>query len=922
MMEHGNPPPEGRRGRRLAPSEVLQAGPVDMAELPGGRLALRHAGGLTVLGGVGREEVATLLAAVDGRRTAAEVVDAVAHGLPTRRASTLLRLLFGEVLGVGEAGGEEGREEGERERGKTGEAPPPPRAAVGLVGDGPFARALTHALSARFEVRAIPLLGSAPGTPRDDLAAVALVICAPEMADYRELLAFQERLLEAGTACLFVTTDPDGPRLGPTVVPGPVPGPVPGSGPCFACAQLGALESALRAGGGDAPAEGAGSATALLEASGAFSSHLPTDPALRERLATAVVAEVRALLAPPASGFLPDPRTLGGILHLRPGEGGGWRLLPLARHPACPLCSGPFSSGLPSSSPPSSGLGASDPGPSESAGPLLRHRAVRLGAEAWNREPLRAEPAGDREPVRSVGILGGGTAGHLTALALRRGVPGLAVTLIESPELPVIGVGEATTPLMPQFLHGDLGLPASELFAEVRPTFKLGIRFLWGLPGTGDFPYPFGHLHLLEAHSYSGELAAASLGGLLMAAAAVPFYREGAGLALPHFGGRAAPGSGTLLAYHLDNAPFVAWLARRAAEAGVEREEATVVRAETRGEGEEISALITREGRRLAFDLYVDASGFRSALVGEALGSPWVSFAGSLPTDGAIAAQVPHGGTLRPYTTAETMGAGWCWSTPQAEADHRGYVFASAFLSADEAEAEMRRACPGMGEARRLRFRSGRHAEFWKGNAVALGNAYGFVEPLESTALHMLIRQIGLLVRAFPLGRRERALAARLNTRVGAWWDYLRWFLALHYRFNRRIDSPFWRFCREEVDVSSHGELLELYRERGPLSYDPASREAFDYPDPLWGPEGIDTLLLGQGVLPARLPRPRLGAGAWEDRLRLARMAVGRALGHREALDLLGRDPALLARLEDAFRAAGAAFPGRAGPDRPPRAPF
>jgi tryptophan 7-halogenase len=365
---------------------------------------------------------------------------------------------------------------------------------------------------------------------------------------------------------------------------------------------------------------------------------------------------------------------------------------------------------------------------------------------------------------------------------------------------------------------------------------------------------------------------------------------------------------GTSVAYHLDNRRFVAWLKALAAEAGVERIEATVAEVQVSEDGREVAGLVLGDGRRLAFDLYVDASGFRSLLLERALGCPWVSFAPSLWTDGAVVANVPHGGIVRPYTTAETMKCGWCWSTPQEDADHRGYVFASAFQTPDEAEAEMRRAYPGMGEARLVRFRAGRHERFWQGNVVALGNAYGFVEPLESTALHMLVRQIGLLVSAFPLRRGERGLPEQLNRKVAGWWDYLRWFLALHYRWNRRLDSPFWRACRERVDVSLHEELIAAFRERGPLSTDPAARSGFDYPDPLWGPEGIDLLLLGQGERPRRLPRPALGPRAWEERLHRAREVAGRAAPHETALAALRERPELLAGFVAAFRAAGPAF--------------
>lgn len=679
-----------------------------------------------------------------------------------------------------------------------------------------------------------------PASLAGSLAEAALVVCALEGEPYQTLFEVQAACLAAGVPSLFATSDPDGLRVGPATIPG--------AGPCFACVQLATFAS-LRL---DPPS--------LLAAVGSFRTG-------ELDAAAPLVAEARQILAG-------RPGLLSTLLHILPS--GEVRRLPVERSPDCPLCRG---------------IAA----PAESAG-----TAERVSVETADRRPPRTVPPEDGELVASVGILGGGTAGYLAALALRRKVPGLAVTLLESPDLPIIGVGEATTPLMPQFLHVDLGLDVHQLFREVRPTFKLGIRFLWGAPGDGDFNYPFGPLHVLEPLVHEGHIRTCSLQSLLMTAGAVPVYPEdGAGWTCR---------LGTAAAYHLDNERFVAYLRHRAAEAGVERIETTIRGVERSEDGEEVRALMAADGRRFTFDLYVDCTGFRSFLLENTLGSPWVSFAPSLWTDRAVVAPVPHGGRVRPYTTAETLSCGWCWSTPQADADHRGYVFASAFQTPEEAEEEMRRTNPGMGEARLVRFRAGRHEHFWKGNVVALGNSYGFVEPLESTALHMLIRQIGLLARSFPLRRGERGLARQLDRKVAAWWDYLRWFLAIHYRFNRRLDSPFWRACREEVDVSSFAELLEAFRERGPLSYDPAARSAFDYPDPLWGPEGIDTLLLGQEVA-ARLPRPALDREAWRERVSRARAVAARAAPHEKALELLAERPELLEAMVAAFRQAGPAFP-------------
>jgi tryptophan 7-halogenase len=502
-----------------------------------------------------------------------------------------------------------------------------------------------------------------------------------------------------------------------------------------------------------------------------------------------------------------------------------------------------------------------------------------------------------------IGIVGGGTAGFLAALALRAKRPDVRVTLIRSPDIPVIGVGEATTPLMPQFLHADLGIGPAELFREVRPTFKLGIRFDWG---GGGFPYPFGPVRTLEAATWNGDLDACSPQAVLMAAGALPVT--------PEEDGRMAAGFGTETAYHLDNRRLAAYLERVARLRGVEVVDARIVGVERRGGGvvgdlPEVVSLVGERGRRFVFDLYVDCSGFRSLLVGDALGSPFVDYGASLFTDRAVVGTVARASTggrgapMPPFTGARTLAAGWAWTIPQPEADHVGSVYSSAFAGADDAARELEAALGAPVEGlRELRFRAGRREHFWRGNAVALGNAYGFVEPLESTSLHLLIRQIGLLVRHLAA---SDDVKDRVNRQVGAFWDYVRWFLAIHFRFNRRLDTPFWRACREEADVSAHEELIERFREGGPLAY--RDDRAFDYPDPLWGPEGIDTLLLGQGV-PCRMPRPPGSEAAWRAEVSRWRRRAGRCLSQGELLASLTGSPEVLEQLEATFRDHGPAF--------------
>src|SRR5262245_53357121 len=320
-------------------------------------------------------------------------------------------------------------------------------------------------------------------------------------------------------------------------------------------------------------------------------------------------------------------------------------------------------------------------------------------------------PESSRAPGRpgSAGVIGGGTAGYFAALALKRRFPDMDVTVVESSAVPIIGVGEATTTLMPPFLHGQLGLDIIELFRVVKPTFKLGIRFEWGRPGDHYFTYPFGDADPIEAHHFDGHLRDQSFVSMLMAEGRAPVL-EG-----PN-GERVSLLSRPKFAYHLDNAPFVAHLAAAAKRAGVHHVDMTIDRVRTGERG--VHALHSADGRELSFDLYIDASGFRSLLIEGALGSRFLSYASSLLCARAIVATVPQRGGVQPFTTAETMESGWCWRIPVEGEDHRGYVCSSAHIDEDRAAAEMRARNPGMAEPWTVRFRSGRHADFWLGNTV------------------------------------------------------------------------------------------------------------------------------------------------------------------------------------------------------------
>jgi tryptophan halogenase len=293
----------------------------------------------------------------------------------------------------------------------------------------------------------------------------------------------------------------------------------------------------------------------------------------------------------------------------------------------------------------------------------------------------------------------------------------------------------------------------------------------------------------------------------------------------------------------------------------------------------------------------VDASGFRSQLLEGALGSPFISYASSLFCDRAVIGSVPHRGAIQPYTTAETMSAGWCWRIPMRHEDHRGYVYASAFLDEAAAIAELQTKNPGLGDTRIVRFRSGRHRELWQHNVVGIGNAYGFVEPLESTALHMVIVEIAYLlagIDAMDDPEEARTFPAFANEAVGAHWDYLRWFLSIHYRFNRRLETTFWSAARAEVDISGLSELVEKYQSEGPWLT--AGGTAFLQGDPAFGFSGAMLLLIGQGVPAPIRPREGLTPLAWQERVARQRDVVRWGLPHAEALGALESSPTLLAR--------------------------
>ena len=501
--------------------------------------------------------------------------------------------------------------------------------------------------------------------------------------------------------------------------------------------------------------------------------------------------------------------------------------------------------------------------------------------------------ADQKDSYASIGILGGGTAGYMSAIALKRQLPHLQVSLIESSDIPIIGVGEATVSEFPPFLHHYLGLDIQELYEQIKPTWKQGIRFEWGQPGDYHFNFTFNHLAndvgFLGSMTHDGHINSANVQSILMDADLVPVFQEN--------GHAEAFIDNMRFAYHLENRSFAGYLQKKALELGVEHIDCKIKDVERSQDGENITCLIAEDNRRLSYDLYIDCSGFRSLLLGQQMGSEYISFAPTLFTDTAVIGVVPNQNYLKPYTTATTMDSGWCWNIPVHEEDHIGYVYSSQFINEEQARQEVLRLYPNaVLKDKPIRFRTGRHKEFWKGNVVGVGNSYGFVEPLESTGLIMIAAEIASLIHHFPLSKSRSALSKKiLNQTMGSFWDNIRWFLGLHYKFNQRKNTPFWQEAREKTDISGMAHLVEMYQQGAPLAARGITDEFF--PVRIFGVPGVDVILGGQQVPTKLLPFPKENSEQWHKKKAIANEIKSKAMKHKEGLDILKKHPELLERM-------------------------
>jgi tryptophan 7-halogenase len=453
-------------------------------------------------------------------------------------------------------------------------------------------------------------------------------------------------------------------------------------------------------------------------------------------------------------------------------------------------------------------------------------------------------------PIENVVIVGGGTAGWMTAAAMARllGRGRVSIRLIESDAIGTVGVGEATIPAIRDF-NALLGIDEADFLRATQGSYKLGIEFVdWLRPGH-RYMHPFGThgrdaqtvrfhqlwLKLVQDGLASGEDELASFSASTLAAR------------LGRFGwpenNSNHPLSTLNYAFHFDAGLYARFLRQWSEGRGVDRLEGTITSVARDGETGFVRSVTLADGRSVAGDLFIDCSGFRSMLLGEALGEPFEDWSHWLPCDRAIAVPSASTGHLPPYTQSTADAAGWRWRIPLQHRVGNGYVYGSAFLTDDAARERLLATIEGTAEAepRQLRFTAGRRRNGWSHNVVAVGLSGGFLEPLESTSIHLIQTAISRLMLFFPDKGFAAADRDEFNRQTGREFDHIRDFIILHYKATERTDTPFWRYCRAMAVPDTLTERIELFRSKGRI---------VRYQEELFSLDSWLAVLIGQGIMP------------------------------------------------------------------------
>jgi tryptophan halogenase len=418
-------------------------------------------------------------------------------------------------------------------------------------------------------------------------------------------------------------------------------------------------------------------------------------------------------------------------------------------------------------------------------------------------------------------IVGGGTSGWMTAAALSKVLKGrYRITLVESDEIGTVGVGESTIPMISLF-NRMLEIDEDEFMRETQASFKLGVEFVnWGRVGdryihgfgvigqdnwTVDFhqywlkQYQAGKAKALE--HYAINTAACLQGKFMRPRADLP----------------KSPLSQIAYAFHFDASLYARYLRRYAEARGVVRVEGRITDVALREGDGHVESVTLQSGRRIEGGLFIDCSGFRALLIEGALKTGFEDWSHWLPCDRAVAVPCTPVAELTPYTRAIARPAGWQWRIALQHRIGNGHVYSSAHMSDDEAIGVLLANLDGapLAEPRPLRFKAGRRRQAWNRNVVSIGLAAGFLEPLESTSIHLVQMGIAHLLTYFPSAGFDAADVAEYNRTIRQEYEWVRDFIILHFKATERTDTPFWNYCREMPVPDSLQERIDLFRAHG-----------------------------------------------------------------------------------------------------------
>ncbi|WP_116092589.1 tryptophan halogenase family protein [Sphingomonas crusticola] len=442
--------------------------------------------------------------------------------------------------------------------------------------------------------------------------------------------------------------------------------------------------------------------------------------------------------------------------------------------------------------------------------------------------------------VKRVVIAGGGTAGWIAAAALIKQLgPLIDVTLVESDEIGTVGVGESTIPTTRAF-HGFLGIYEQAFVRATTSTFKLGIEFenwnrigdkyfhAFGSVGKSVWMADFQHFWLeAKRQGFGGDYGDYSLEQ--QAAMAGKFATSD----------QAAIG----YAYHLDATAYAKFLRGLAEPAGVKRIEGKIEQVEQDPETGFVTALVLQSGDRIEGDLFIDCTGFRALLIEQTLKTGFDDWSEWLSTNAAAVVQTTSTGPARPYTRAIAHEAGWRWQIPLQHRVGNGLVYCSDYMSDDEASAKLLADSEGeaLFEPRLLRFKAGARKQAWNKNVIAMGLSSGFIEPLESTSIHLIKIAVTRLIQSFPFSGVTESAVERFNAQSRKEAEHIRDFIILHYKLTERDDSPFWRRCRDMAIPDSLAERIALFRDNA---------AAYQGADEMFRIDSWIMVMMGQGIEP------------------------------------------------------------------------